>query len=96
MAARFRSKDTFRIHERDALFIRGDLVEGVVAPGMTMRLEIGPELFATAPVAAVEFADGPGPQTHLVLGITAENPEDLEFWEEHDLAGKVLQIVESE
>lgn len=97
MPARFRVHDTFTLQSRRMFVIAGDIVEGTVRVGMQVEVPLNDSLSVTAPVAAVEFVDGPGPQSRVGLGIRYEDDDELEMLRGLNIGGcEILTVSEPE
>ena len=57
-AARFRVNRILRLSGRSGIFVCGDVLEGIVAAGMTIRWPLrAPVSVAYAPIASIDYLD---------------------------------------
>ncbi len=91
--AKFRAVGSFLVRSRRLFVIVGDVVEGTVVPGMTVRLPLNPSLTVAASVKAVEYVDilHEG-KSYMGLALEYEHPEELEFWMAMRISGEVLEL----
>ena len=95
MTGTFRARATFVIESRQFFVIHGDMVSGVVRPGMTVCLSPTDAELTAAPIHAVESVDYVQSRTSEIgLVIRYENAERLHRLRSLSLEGRLLEILD--
>lgn len=95
MSARFRVADAFSIESRRLFVLAGEIVDGVVRPGMSVLIDFNDVVQMHAPIVGVEEIRASDPRKSVGLTIDYEDDLGLALWRGLNIGGgEVIEVVE--
>ena len=97
MKPKFRVVGSFELASRGLFVVFGDIVHGELLAGMSIGVEVGPNLSVVGRIASVEFVDfrsaGAG---YVALTLEHDDPSELDVWRSLIEEGTELLVVDED
>ena len=91
---RFHVRDTFAIHDKSVFVMAGFIIEGEIAPGMSVRLPFKENVMMTAQIDQIQFVrrqDG----DVVCLCIRCASPKEMALWEALKIKDRTVDIIKA-